>query len=203
MGGLLAGLALGLASGVAPGPLLALVVAATLRGGFAAGFRVALAPLVSDLPIVVLSLTVLAQLPARALAVVAVVGGAVVVWFGVESLLTARTVSLPSEGDSLTPRQAMWQGVVTNLASPHPWLFWMTAGGTALLAASEQSAWSAAGFLVGFYALLVGAKVAVAAGVAAGRHRLSERAYRRLLAGTGGLLCLLGVLLAAEGLRTW
>lgn len=196
---------MGAASGFAPGPLLALVLAATLRGGFSAGARVAAAPLITDVPIVVLSLTVLSNLPPGALAAIAVLGGGVLVSFGVESLVSARTVSLPSGGASLTPAQAMRRGVITNLTSPHPWMFWMTAGGTALMAARETSMWSVLGLLVGFYSMLVGAKMAVAVGVAAGRHHVSEVAYRRTLAATGALLCVLGVLLAVEGVgwRCW
>lgn len=194
---------MGLASGVAPGPLLALTIAATLRGGFPAGFRVALAPLISDIPVVLLSITVLAHLPSRALAAVSVIGGAVVIWFGIESILASRRVALPHEGGSLTPAQATRRGVLTNIMSPNPWLFWMTAGGTALLAAYRTSVWSAVAFLVGFYVCLIGAKVAVAAGVPAGRHRLSDTAYRRVLAITGGVLCLLGLLLAVDGIRAW
>ena len=203
MAALLAGIALGLASGVAPGPLLALTISATLRGGFRAGFRVALAPLISDVPVVLLSVTVLSHLPARALAAVSVVGGAVVIWFGIESIVASRRVALPHEGNSLTPAQATRRGVLTNITSPNPWLFWMTAGGTALLAAYRTSVWSAVAFLVGFYLCLIGAKVAVAAGVAAGRHRLSDGAYRRVLAVTGVVLCALGVLLAVDGVRAW
>ena len=57
------GVVLGLAAGVAPGPLLALVIGAALERGFQAGARVAAAPLLSDAPIVVLSVLVLEGLP--------------------------------------------------------------------------------------------------------------------------------------------
>ncbi len=46
------GILLGLSAGVAPGPLLTLVVSETLSGGVGAGVRVALSPLLSDLPII-------------------------------------------------------------------------------------------------------------------------------------------------------
>lgn len=198
----MAGLAMGAASGFAPGPLLALVLAATLRGGLGAGARVAVSPLITDVPIILLSLTVLSNLPSGVLAAVAVLGGGVLIWFGVESMVSARTVCLPSAGDSLTPAQAMRRGVITNLTSPHPWMFWMTAGGTALMAACETSMWSVLGLLVGFYTMLIGAKMAVALGFAAGRHHVSEVAYRRALGAAGALLCLLGVILTVEGV-TW
>ena len=56
---LIQGLLLGLGVGLAPGPLLALVISASLRGGTSHGLRVALSPLITDLPIIVISLFVL------------------------------------------------------------------------------------------------------------------------------------------------
>ena len=48
------GAILGLSAGFAPGPLLTLVVSETLRYNVKEGIKVALAPIVTDLPIVVL-----------------------------------------------------------------------------------------------------------------------------------------------------
>jgi threonine/homoserine/homoserine lactone efflux protein len=202
---LLAGLGLGLGSGVAPGPLLALVVAATLRGGFPAGVRVALAPLLTDLPIIVLSLTVLSRVPTSVLAVVGAVGGLVVCWFGVESLRAARVADPTVEVSGmpeLTPARALRQGALANLTSPSPWLFWLTAGGAVLVSSARTSVWSAAAFLIGFYVMLVGTKALVAWGVAAGRHRLTRHRYRLLLGGSGVLLLCFGVLLVVQAARS-
>ena len=49
----LQGVALGFGSGITPGPFLALVVAASLRGGFRNGAVVSLSPLITDLSIVI------------------------------------------------------------------------------------------------------------------------------------------------------
>ena len=46
------GILLGVSAGVSPGPLFALVIAETLHHGTKAGLRVALVPLVTDMPIV-------------------------------------------------------------------------------------------------------------------------------------------------------
>lgn len=56
------GLVLGLSAGLAPGPLLTLVVSETLRHHVGAGIRVALAPLISDLPIVLVSVGILSTM---------------------------------------------------------------------------------------------------------------------------------------------
>ena len=53
---------LGLSAGFAPGPLLTLVISETLQHDIRAGVKVALAPIVTDLPIIMLTLFILVKL---------------------------------------------------------------------------------------------------------------------------------------------
>jgi threonine/homoserine/homoserine lactone efflux protein len=189
------GLGLGLGAGIAPGPLQALVVTVTLARGFAAGARVALSPLLSDLVVVVVSVLVVGSLPDRATAVLGVLGGLFVIWLGIEAL---RDVSVPLEGEPHGEGGSLLRGALVNLLSPHPWLFWLTVGGPLLAAAWAESAAAAVGFLVGFYLLLVGSKVVLAALVAAGRRHLSPTGLRRAHRAAGVLLLATGLLLLVE-----
>ena len=195
---LLIGLGLGLGAGLAPGPLQALVVTETLARGFAAGARIALSPLLSDLVVVVVSVLVVRSLPDRAVAVLGGLGGLVVIWLGIEAL---RDVEVSVEGVARSGGGSLLRGVLVNLLSPYPWLFWLTVGGPLLVAARAESLASAVGFLVGFYLLLVGAKVALAALVAAGRRHLSQRALHRAHQAAGLLLLATGLLLLLEFTR--
>jgi threonine/homoserine/homoserine lactone efflux protein len=194
------GVALGLAAGLAPGPMLALVLAASLEGGFGAGARVAFAPLASDVLVVPLCVLVLGQLPDEVVAAIAVGGGAFVASLGVREL---RAALGPLAAERAARVGRFRRSVAVNLLNPHPWLFWIGAGGPLLLRAGDRSAWRAAAFVVGFYALLVGTKVVMAALVAAGRRRLlAGRGYRVATAGAAVLLVAAGVLLAGEGVRS-
>ncbi len=56
------GTVLGLSAGLAPGPLLTLVISETLQHDIKSGIRIAMAPLITDLPIILLSLFVLSKL---------------------------------------------------------------------------------------------------------------------------------------------
>jgi len=58
----LAGTALGATAGLSPGPLQALVLGETLRYSIKQGLRASLAPLLTDPPIVLLTIAVLAHL---------------------------------------------------------------------------------------------------------------------------------------------
>lgn len=194
---LLAGLGLGLANGVAPGPTLALVVSTTLARGRRAGMQVAIAPLLTDLPIVLVTLAIAGSLPRTALAALGLAGAAVLAWFAWEALAAARTADATGLRTDATDGRDWVRGATANLLNPAPWLFWATVGAPLLVVtAREDGAWAVAAFLVAFYACIVGAKVAVALGLAATRHRLTTRAYRALLAGSGVVLAAFAVALA-------
>ena len=104
---LLLGIALGLGAGISPGPLLGLVLTSTLRRGFGAGVRVALAPLLTDAPIVLLSVFVLESLPAMAVRALGVAGGGYVVYLGAGTLRGARTAELSAARNASSRRDIL------------------------------------------------------------------------------------------------
>lgn len=187
------GLGLGLSAGISPGPLLALVITASLRSGLAGGLRVALAPLITDLPIIALSVLLAGNLPPEALRWVGIAGGLVVIWIGVETIRSGRKATLPSDVDTLADsRGELRRGVLVNALNPHPYIFWATVGGPALVSGWRISPWHALAFMVAFYLLLVGSKVLVAWLVGRQGGRLSLTWYRHALVGCGMLILAMG-----------
>ena len=191
---LLVAVGLGLGAGLAPGPLLALVVTTALSRGLRAAIRVALSPLVTDSIMILLAVLVVRELPARAAGLLGVVGGCYVVWLGVESLRDTAVV-VDSEPDS---SGLLRRGVLVNLLSPHPWLFWLTVGGPIIVAAWGESAVSAVVFVVAFFVSMIGTKAVIAAVVATTRRALTPTGVHRAYRVAGALLLLTGVLLVAE-----
>jgi len=194
---LLLGLSLGLGAGLSPGPLLTLVITATLERGFGAGLRVALAPFVTDLPIILATLLFLRRLPPVAVVGLTLAGGLFVLYLGVETVRAAPQATLTVDAPQGS-QQDLWRGALVNMLSPHPWLFWLTVGGPLVLQQGQRSTLSAGLFLAGFYSLLVGSKILIAGAIASGRRYLSQRWYRRLLALAGLALIALGLFLAFQ-----
>ncbi len=190
----LLGLGLGLGAGLSPGPLQTLVVTSTLRGGFGAGVRVAIAPLLTDAPIITLTVAVISAIPEGTVRIIAVAGGLMLVAMGGWEIVKARGNA--EQGGESARSDDILRGVLVNGLSPHPWLFWIGVGAPVLVTAWRLSPGRATAYLVGFYLTIIGAKVAIAAVVAAGRQRLSTEWRYRLLVGGGGLLIVFGVLLA-------
>jgi threonine/homoserine/homoserine lactone efflux protein len=198
MDSFLLGLSLGLGAGLAPGPLLALVIRSTLQDGVAAGARVALSPLITDVPIIAVAVLLAASLPEATLGALGIAGGAFVIWLGIEAL---REEPAPAEAaaGAAAPQRDLLRGALTNALSPHPWVFWLTVGAPIL---AQGGAGDAVLFLVAFYLLLIGVKVVIAVTLGAGRERLVEgRGYAILLRASALLLLATGILLAAEGVQ--
>jgi threonine/homoserine/homoserine lactone efflux protein len=197
---LLLGLTIGFAAGISPGPLLFLTITSSLRSGARAGVLVALAPLLTDAVIVGLVLLVLDRLPGWTLALLGVLGGLFVVWTGVQTIREARTATLAAarEGDPSGAAEALRRGALVNFLSPHPWITWATALGPLTVSTWRDSPANGLALVVGFYVLLVGAKVAIALLVGRARRRLSDRGYRRSLLVAGALLLVAGVALVIE-----
>ena len=190
------GLGMGFNAGVSPGPLLALVVAASLRSGLPGGLMVAVSPLVTDLPIIALSVLLVGSLPPEATRWVATLGGLVVIWIGVQTIRSGRTAELAGEGDAQAePRRELWRGVAVNALNPHPYLFWATVGAPALVSGWRESPLHALAFLVSFYVLLLGSKAIIAWLVSRQAGGLSQTWYRRVLQGSGVLMLAMGLLL--------
>ena len=179
---LIQGLLLGLGVGLAPGPLLALVISASLRGGTSHGLRVAFSPLITDLPIIVVSLFILRQINNSALGFLSIVGAIVLFYFAYESWVAGKN----------NPQ---------DFINPSAWLFWMTAGGTLLVNGWNQSFIDAAGFLVGFYLLLIGSKVLLAFGIGSTRNKMPSWLYKLLVRIASVLLLVLGIELIRSSLN--
>lgn len=195
---LAAGLLLGLSSGLAPGPLLTLVAAETVRHGLRAGIGVALAPLLTDAPIVLATFMLLRPLSDRALplALLHLVGGLYLAWLALASLRfrSAEPLATVAAG-------SLWRGVIANILNPSPYLFWLAVGAPTLLAAWRQGWPAVAAFIGAFYALLVGTKVLLALLLARVRGTLRSRGYVGLMRALGLLLLVYALLLLGEGGR--
>lgn len=192
------GAVLGLSAGISPGPLLTLVITETLRRGIGAGIRVALAPLITDLPIILISLLVLSRLARfqTVLGYISLFGAGLVLYLGLENFRAKRldVDTAPDQNRSLA------KGVAVNLISPHPYLFWFSVGGPLFLKALNQNVMSGILFVGGFYVLLVGSKVGIALLVNRSRSFVSEKPYRFLMQVLGAVLIGFSVLLARDGL---
>jgi threonine/homoserine/homoserine lactone efflux protein len=193
-----AAIILGLSAGFSPGPLLALVISQTLQHGIKEGVKVAIAPLITDFPILLLSLLVLTRLEnlRAVLGVISLMGGLYVLKLAYESFKARRPTFAMRE----TEPQSLVKGALVNVLNPNPYVFWLTVGGPMIIKAGGEGAVNAVLFVAAFLGSLIGAKVFLAVLAGRSKHLLGERTYQYLMRVLGLLLLVFGFLLLKDGL---
>lgn len=193
------GLVFGLSAGLSPGPLLTLVIAETLRHGIRSGIMISMAPLLTDLPIVGVTVFLLSRLAdiQPLLGCISIVGAAFLAYLGFESLAFKGVALDPSPAKPKSIRK----GVVANFLNPSPYLFWFSIGGPLMVKALGSGTMPAAGFIAAFYLLLVGSKVVLAVIVGKSRRFLKSTHYVYTVRLLGLALFAFSVLFLWDGLK--
>ncbi len=193
------GILLGLAAGFTPGPLLVLVISETLRHNIKAGIKVSIAPLITDVPIIVISLLVLNRLAdfKVILACISIFGGLFILYLGYESLkIKGVELNLASHSSN-----SYRKGVITNALNPHPYIFYMTVGAPIIFRSINQNILSTVLFVGSFLLFLVGSKVVLAMVVERSRSFLQGSVYIWAMRILGILLLFFSAILFRDALR--
>ena len=156
---LVTGISLGLSSGLSPGPLFTLVISETLNYGRKEGIKVAITPLITDIPIVVISYFIIDQFANSDLVygLLSLGGGLFIGFLAIDSF-KIKDFNVPPDMKARSIRK----GVITNLLNPAPYIFWITIGIPTVLKGFNQSLAHALLFVIPFYVLLVGSKILMA-----------------------------------------
>jgi len=193
------GIVLGLSAGFAPGPLLALVISETLQHDIRSGVKVALSPIFTDLPIIIVTLAILSKLSDfhNILGIISLIGGCVILFLGYESM----NPESPESEFSDTRPNSLAKGILANALSPHPYLFWFSVGGPIMSRAINLNVKASIAFIGSFYVLLVGSKMLLAVLVGRSKSFLSGTWYIYTMRLLGLALCILALLLFRDGLK--
>lgn len=187
------GCLLGIFSGMVPGPFTALIAATALSGGFWAGFRIGIVPLVTETLVLSVTALALSQMPEEALRWMGLAGGLFIFYLAWRTWQEAES---PPEADPLTGsfRQTA-EGAVLSVLSPTPWVFWLLVGGPLFLAAWHDGWATGLAFYGSFLVCLVGMYVGLAGLAAYGQRRLSGTWQTRIMRVTASALVVAGAVL--------
>ena len=106
------GIILGLTAGISPGPLLTLVISETLKRNRKAGIKVAIAPLITDGPILLVSLFLLTKLSSLnyLLGTISLFGAGYLTYIGYENVIIKEVTMSVRE----TKEKSLKRGILTN-----------------------------------------------------------------------------------------
>lgn len=149
------GLGYGFAAAVQPGPFQTFVLSQTLKRGWRRALPVALAPLISDGPIIALMLFVLSQLAAWLEKALHIAGGLFILYLAWGAYRSWRSYSGKI---AVAPgAQSMLQAAAMNALGPGPYVYWGTVTGPILIRGWRERPAHGIVFLAGFYLAMVGA----------------------------------------------
>jgi threonine/homoserine/homoserine lactone efflux protein len=190
---------LGATSGLSPGPLLTLVVAESLRKGFRSGAAVAVAPLITDAPVILLMILLAGILSSED----SVIGGLYLAGACYLAYLSIEQFRFKGSGiDTAADASVSFRkGAIVNLLNPAPYVFWLTIGAPLLARAREVSWMAVIAFLGVFYVFLVGMKLLLAVLIGKNRHLLKGMCYRAVMRAMGVVLLLFAVIFIKNGLE--
>ena len=193
------GATLGLVAGITPGPLLTLVITETTTYNRKEGTKIALAPLLSDLPIVTLSILILSKMSSynSILGVISFLGSAFLIYMAYETIKTKPT-QLNSDS---TTSHSYKKGFLANILSPHPYLFWILVGAPITLKAFKINILASIMFVLGFYIFIIGSKIAIAIISEKTKNIFNNSSYLILIKVLAIFLIVFAIILIKDGLE--
>ena len=196
---LIAGITLGIYAGLVPGPLLVLLISQTLKHGHREGVKVAFSPLITDIPIIIVSLILLSFVAGYnlILGIISIFGGLYIFYLAYESF---KTKGLPGDVDIEKPN-SLKKGVTINFLNPSPYLFWITVGGPLIITTYTGNIFSPLVFIVSFYAFLVGSKIVLAFAAGKSRDLLTGRPYLYIMRTLGVAMVIFALYLIYGGVH--
>jgi threonine/homoserine/homoserine lactone efflux protein len=201
---LIQGLGYGFAAAAQPGPFQTYVISRTLRRGWRAALPAALAPLISDGPIILVALLVLNQLPEGWQPALYLTGGLFVLYLAWGAFKAWQAFDLDQATAGAAPTGAVRGGLLkaalTNALSPGPYLFWSLVTGPILLAGWRADPAYGIAFLLGFYGAMIGALVLLILLFSLARH-LGPSVNRALVGLSALALALFGLYQIWQGVE--
>jgi threonine/homoserine/homoserine lactone efflux protein len=199
---LIQGLAYGFSAAVQPGPFQTYIIAQALDRGWRRALPVALAPLVSDGPIVALVLLVLSRMPVWLQQGLYLAGGAFVLSLAWGAFTAWRDFDAGATREPAPPEQSVLKAALTNALSPAPYIYWSVVTGPILLTGWRETPVHGVAFLAGFYGALVGALAGIIVLFGAARE-LGPRVNRILLGVSALALAAFGIYQLYLGVSGW
>jgi threonine/homoserine/homoserine lactone efflux protein len=143
------------AAAVQPGPLQSYLISQSLSHGWRKTLPAAYAPLISDGPILILSVFVLTVIPAWSIRILQCAGGVFLLYLAVQTWNTWRNFDKLVLGEQRKAQTTLLQAVGVNILNPAPYLGWSLVMGPLLLKGWNEHPVNAFALLVGFYAMMI------------------------------------------------
>ena len=152
---ILQGIGYGFAAAAQPGPLQTYLISQTLRKGWKRSLPAAFEPLLSDGPIIALSLLILSQVPPWFQRFLYIAGGLFVLYLAYGSYKSWKNLDLDQLYGETEIQQSLLQAALINALNPNPYIFWSLVTGPILMNGWREAPVYGMGFIAGFYVTMI------------------------------------------------
>jgi len=176
---------------VQPGPYQTYLVSQALSHGWRRTLPAALAPLLSDAPIILLALLALSRVPRGLEQGLRCAGGAFLLFLAWRAFGAWRSYRLAPPERAGSGSRSLLTAAGVNLLNPNPWLGWCLVMGPLLLRSWRASALDGIALLAAFYGTMALASAGIIV-LFAGARELGARVARALVGVSAAALACFG-----------
>lgn len=151
----LLGIGYGFAAAVQPGPLQTYLISQALLKGWRKSLPSALAPLVSDGPIIALCLLVLSQVPVGFQRFLYIAGGSFVLYLAYGTYKSWKHFDPYLSANEPGSKGSLLKAALTNTLAPGAYIFWTLVTGPILIRGWRETPINGISLLVGFYVTMI------------------------------------------------
>lgn len=149
---LIQGLGLGFSASVMPGSFQTYLISESLLKGIKKALPIAFVPILSDMPIIIITMLILNQAPSWFLNILKIIGGLFIIYLAYLAYKSSK-----ENGDINTSNKPsnILKATTINFLNPNVWLYWSTIGASLLINNWQKQRIIAIFFLISFYAAMV------------------------------------------------
>ena len=170
-----------------------------IKGGWKKALPAAFAPLVTDMPVILLVLVILNNLPESFLRILQIGGALFIFYLAWESLQAYRQFREIEAAQDTSTWGTLLKAATMNILGPGPWLFWSLLNGPNLLLVWAMSPWWGVAYLVSFYGVFILSNIALIL-VFSSMRKMGEGVRRSLLLVSAIILAGFGIYQLLQGL---
>ncbi len=151
---LIFGITYAFAAAVQPGPFQAFIISQTLSKGWRATLPAAFGPMLSDVPIITLTLLVLSNVPDKMVYILQLAGGLFLLYLAWGAYKSWQSFDEKQITQITNGQQTLFKAAIVNLLNPNPYIGWSLIMGPLLIEGWRETPANGIGLVLGFYITL-------------------------------------------------
>jgi threonine/homoserine/homoserine lactone efflux protein len=152
---LLLGFTYAFAASIQPGPFQTFIISQTLKNGWKRTLPAAFAPVLSDIPIIILILLILTNLPQGFLRFLQIGGGLLLLYLAYSSFRTFLNFDRLNEPKENKNDNTLFKAILVNALNPNPYLGWSLIMGPLFIKGYNEASINGIALIAGFYITII------------------------------------------------